>query len=140
MFTETKFKANRDEVRRAEETAAALFRKMGYPVTVNPTPKTHRNLAQLREADLLYQDTFPYVELKVDYKSVLTGNVCIETGSLERSEAHYVVYMLPSYFCAPRIELLTQANFWPPVKGGDWGDELRLIPRKEFIKLTKRIG
>jgi len=136
MFSPTKFVKNRDEVLKAEEIAAQLL-----GAEVNPTPKDNRYLDQLRAADLL-KDGQPYAEVKVDWRSAVTDNVVVETGSLFKSSAPYVVYVLPCFFMAPRVELLSETNLWPQTKGGDWNEELRLIKRTDFIKLpfVKRIG
>lgn len=136
MFTPEKFTANRDEVLKAEQIAAQLL-----GAEVNPTPKDTRYLDQLRAADLL-KDGEPYCEVKVDWKSALTDNCCFEIGSLERSKAPYVVYVLPTYYLFARGRILAHSRDLDLRVGGDFNQELRLIKRAQFVRLpfVKRIG
>jgi hypothetical protein len=135
MFTPAKFVANRNEVLRAEDTAARLFQMAGMPITVNQTPKHNRYLPELREADLMYGGLSPFAEVKTDWYSATSKRVAFEFGSLRASSAPFVVYMLPTYFSAPRGRILSLEPFLETRPGGDFGNPIGLMDRSDYVRL-----
>jgi len=133
MFTPAKFVANRDEVLRAEYTAASLFQMAGMPITVNQTPKHNRYLLELREADLLYSGFSPFAEFKTDWMPATTKRVAFEFGSLKGSSSHWLV--LPTYFVAPLAKIIALEPFLESRPGGDFHNPLGLMDRSEFVRL-----
>jgi hypothetical protein len=81
------------------------------------------------------------IEVKTDYKTNSTGNICLEIAALDHSQADILAYVTENpravYF-APLPQVREFAHQWPTkIRGGEFAGELCLVPRSIFIDRLK---
>lgn len=103
----SKFHSDRDRNRAAEYLIVAFLLNLGIPAFVNPAAdpdeapdhETHDALLREREAyDIgvgYPQDPWELWEVKTDWYSFRSKNVCIEAPTLEHTRASRIVYLFP---------------------------------------------
>jgi hypothetical protein len=126
----SKFEYNLEEVRRVDAALVELFLKKGNNACLNPA----RHYEGLTKGDLIVNGQF--VEVKTDFESLYTENICIEQKSLDRNTP-YFAYVLPEVYLIslPKLKILSRMG--REVTGGDYNYRLSLIPKETFIKESK---
>lgn len=132
MFTQEKFQQNLEEVKRADLAVVELFKKRGNQACLNPA----RNYEGLAKGDVIVNGL--YVENKVDFESLYTGNICIEQKSLDRQN-DWFGYIIPQYYLISRPRLKLLAGMSRQTTGGDSNYKLYLPTKAEFIKEAQLI-
>ena len=82
------------------------------------------------------------IEVKTDYKSHLTSNICLELDALDHSKADLLAisYGVPikCFYLLPMDKARTFAHQWPhKIKAGEYNSEMCLIRRQLFLELLK---
>lgn len=81
------------------------------------------------------------LEIKTDLKAHLTGNICIEPEALEHSKADILAYVTDNCKTVYLKELPAVRDFarqWQPkIRGGEFSQDLCLVPRSIFIDRLK---
>lgn len=80
-----------------------------------------------------------YIEVKADFKSKLTGNICFEINSLQKSEANIFVYYLYTDNCVyayifNRYQINKMIEMGIKIKGGDYNQPLSILSIKNIDK------
>lgn len=130
MYNPDKFQANLNEVSRAELAIVELLKKQGYSAWLNPKKNG--------DCDVYFIENGKQygVEVKTDFASLHTGNVCIEPQTLEHTKAHYFAFIVPEvkFMATVDVRNLYTDHFQSGKNGGDQNKRLALIPKDDFLK------
>lgn len=124
-----KFKANLLEAERAELAMVEYLKKKGYNAWLNPEKNG--------DCDIYYQTPQRQfsLEVKTDFASLYTGNVCIEPQTLEHTKADWFVYLIPQvkFYTTAEIRNLHYEYYESGKDGGDQHKRLALVPKDIFL-------
>lgn len=106
------------------------LKKKGYNAWLNPEKNG--------DCDIYYQTPQRQfsLEVKTDFASLYTGNVCIEPQTLEHTKADFFAFLLPHLVIKSTADVRNLYNeYYPTGKdGGDQHKRLALVPKDIFIK------
>jgi len=117
----------------AQQLIAVKLRNKGFIVTLTPDGYFPGWDAIVQKPGMTFR-----AEIKYDKSARNTGNVAIEPGSLEKSKASMLFYVVDepgkvSCFMMLLQDALSFAQNWPiKRRGGEFGVDLALVPYETF--------
>ena len=129
----SKFNANLDEAKKAELAVVQMFKRAGREAWLNGGDN--------RACDVYLKGASGNIpiEVKADWLSLATGNVCIEPQTLEHTKAEFFIYLLPRPYILETPKLRALYSQYKKVEGGDQGKPLALVPKEQFYLHTKEL-
>lgn len=123
-----KFTANLNEASRAELAMVKLLEKRGNEAWLNP----HKN----GDCDIyVVSNGRQYkVEVKTDFASLHSDNICLEPQTLEHTKADWFAFIIPEVKFMPTMDVrnLYFQYYQSGKRGGDQNQKLALIPKDIF--------
>ena len=124
-----KFHLNLEEASRAEVAMVRYLEKQGYKAWLNGEKNG--------DCDIYCEKNgrTHKLEVKTDFASIHTGNVCIEPQTLERTKADWFVYLIPQvkFLTTAEIRNLHYEYYESGKDGGDQHKRLALVPKDIFL-------
>jgi hypothetical protein len=128
-----KFQHNLEESQRAEHAIVEMLKRAGRQAWLNAGDN--------KDCDVYLKGASGNIpiEVKADWLSLATGNVCIEPQTLEHTKAEFFIYLLPRPYILETSKLRALYSQYQKVEGGDQGKPLALVPREQFYLHTKEL-